>query len=135
MITALWAARGDSPLGPNPDLAALRQFLATNFDVDSTLTYIAIRNWSAPFDNATHNYFLWRKADGRWTLLPWDLDIEFGAARSTQSIYWDEYANPQPDSLRGPHWVKDSFLKAYREEYKQKLFILNNTLLSPSNLV
>jgi hypothetical protein len=36
--------------------------------------------------------------------------------------------------LRGPQWVKDSFMKAYREEYKQKAFILNNTLLSPAGL-
>lgn len=132
MITALWAARGDSPAAPRPNLAALRAFLLENFDVDSTLTYLAIRNWSAPIDNATHNHFLWRQADGRWAMMPWDLDGEFGA--STRSIYWDEQTNPQPDTLRGPHWVKDSFFKAFRSEYRQKLFLLSHTLLAPANL-
>jgi hypothetical protein len=134
LVTALWEARGDTPTAPNPNLPVLREFLATHFDVQATLNYIAIRNWSAPFDNATHNYFMWLRGDGRWGMLPWDLDVEFGTTRATQSIYWDEYAVPQPDTLRGPQWVKDSFMKAYREEYKQTLFILNNTLLSPASL-
>ncbi len=132
IVAALWAARGDSPTAPNLNGAAVRAFLQANFDVDATLTYIAIRNWSAPFDDVTQNYFLWRKGDGSWGLLPWDLDSEF--SNSSQSIYWDEQALPQPDTLRGPHWVKDSFLKVFRDEYRQKLFILNHTLLSPANL-
>jgi Lamin Tail Domain/Bacterial Ig domain/CotH kinase protein len=132
MITGMWAARGDTPTVPNPNLVTLRAWLAANFDVDRTLTYIALRNWSAPFDNATHNHFIWRQGDGRWAMLPWDLDVEFGA--TGQNIFWDEYAVPQPDTLRGPEWIKDSFLKAYREEYKQRLFILNNTLLTQGNL-
>ncbi|MGI8602442.1 MAG: lamin tail domain-containing protein [Verrucomicrobiales bacterium] len=130
MINGLWSARGDTPTSPIPNLTALRSWLSANFDVDATLTCIAIRNWSSPFDNATHNYFLWRRANGRWVLLPWDLDGEFG--NISQSIYWDEQANPQPDTLRGPQWLKDSFLKAFREEYKHKLWILNNSLLLSS---
>ena len=132
MLTGMWAARADAPLTPNPNLTQLRAWLGANFDVDATLTYIAIRNWSAPADDATQNHFVWRRGNGRWGMLPWDLDVEFGA--TGQSIYWDEQSSPQPDTLRGPHWIKDSFLKAYRTEYKQKLFILNNTMLSPANL-
>lgn len=132
LLTGLWVARGDSPIAPNPNVSAVRAFLTANFDVDTTLTYMAIRDWSGPFDNATHNYFLWRKGDGRWSMVPWDLDSEFDTA--TQTIFWDEHVTPQPDALRGPHWIKDSFFKAFRDEYKQKLFILNNTLLHPQNL-
>lgn len=131
LLTGLWAARGDSPIAPGPNLAATRTFLEANFDVDSTLTYIAIRDWSGPFDNATHNHFLWRHADGRWAMVPWDLDSEFDTP--TQSIFWDEQVVPQPDGLRGPHWVKDSFYKAFREEYKQRLWLLNNTHLTAQN--
>jgi hypothetical protein len=65
-------------------------------------------------------------------MLPWDLDAEFGG--TSQSIFWDEQAVPQPDTLRGPDWVKDSFLKAFRVEYRQKMFVLNNTILAPANL-
>ena len=132
LLQGLWDARGDTPLAPNPNLPALRDFLAAHFDVEATLTYIALRNWNAPFDNATHNHFLWRRANGRWAMLPWDFDQEF--INSSQSIYWDEQTDPQPDPLRGPQWVKDSFLKAFREEFKQKLLVLNNTLLNPTNL-
>jgi hypothetical protein len=132
LLTGLWAARGDSPVAPGPNLADTRAFLEANFDVDMTLTYMAVRDWSGPFDNATHNHFLWRRADGRWSMLPWDLDSEFDTP--TQTIFWDEFATPQPDGLRGPHWVKDSFYKTFREEYKQKLWLLNNTHLTPQNL-
>ncbi|MFN0130351.1 MAG: lamin tail domain-containing protein [Verrucomicrobiales bacterium] len=130
MITGLWEARGDAPTAPDPDVSALRQWLETHFDVDATLRYIAIRNWCAPFDNATHNYFLWRRANGRWAMLPWDLDGEL--VTSTKSIFWDEHEVPQPDTLRGPQWIKDSFLKAYREEYRRTLWLLNNTILLPA---
>lgn len=130
MIAGLWAARGDRPTAPKPNLPALRAWLEQHFDVEATLRYIAIRNWCAPFDNATHNHFLWRRANGRWAMLPWDLDAEMSS--SGQSIYWDEHAVPQPDTLRGPHWIKDSFLKAWREEYRRTLWLLNNTLLLPA---
>jgi len=134
MITGMWAARGDSPVAPGPNLADTRAFLEANFDVDMTLAYMAVRDWSAPFDNATHNYFLWRRANGRWSMAPWDLDSEFDNNPPNQTIFWDEFATPQPDGLRGPHWLKDSFYKTFREEYKQKLWLLNNTHLTPQNL-
>ncbi|MBI3867855.1 MAG: lamin tail domain-containing protein [Verrucomicrobia bacterium] len=132
MVTGLWNARGDAPTAPRPRLPDLRDYLATRFNVDATLAYIAIRNWSAPFDDATQNHFLWKDGDGRWGMLPWDLDNEF--SNSGQSVFWDEWEVNQPDTLRGPQWVKDSFLKTFREEYKRKLFILNHTLLTPANL-
>jgi len=131
MITGLWQARGDSPTAVQPNLAALRQWLSANFDVTATLDYIAIRNWCSPVDDATHNYFLWRRASGRWAMLPWDVDGEL--SNTTQSIFWDEFAVPQPDTLRGPQWIKDSFLKAFREEFRQRLWLLNHTVLLPAN--
>jgi hypothetical protein len=132
LITGLWAARGDYPTAPNPNITAVRAFLQTNFDVDTMLTYMAIRDWSAPWDDAFQNHFLWRKADGRWGMLLWDADAEF--SNSGKSIFWDEQTVPQGDTLRGPNWLKDSFYKAFRTEYKQKMFILNHTLLTPANL-
>ncbi len=132
IVTDLWAARGDTPTAPNLVGAAVRTFLQTNFDIDTSLTYIAIRNWSASGDNTTQNYFLWRNSDGRWALLPWDLDADF--ISSSQSIYWGEQTVPPLDTAHGPQWVKDCFFKVFRDEYKQKLFILNHTLLDPANL-
>ena len=131
LLAGFWTARGDSPVAPNPDALATRAFLEANFDVDMTLTYMAIRDWAGPFDNATHNHFLWRRANGRWAMAPWDLDSEFDTP--TQPIFWDEQVVPQPDGLRGPHWIKDAFYKAFRNEYRQKLWLLNNTLLNASD--
>ena len=84
----------------------MRAFLQTNFDVDSMLTYLAIRDWSAPWDDAFQNHFLWRKADGRWGMLLWDAEAELEAAAPGKSIFWDEQTVPQGDTLRGPNWLK-----------------------------
>ena len=131
LLVGLWAARGDSPVAPNLNTVATRAFLEANFDVDRMLTYMAIRDWSGPFDDATHNHHLWRRADGRWAMAPWDLDSEFDTP--TQTIFWDEQVVPQPDALRGPDWIKDAFYKTFRNDYKQKLWLLNNTLLNPAD--
>ncbi len=131
LLVGLWAARGDSPVAPNLNAAATRAFLEANFDVDMMLTYMAIRDWAGPFDDATHNHHLWRRADGRWAMAPWDLDSEFDTP--TQTIYWDEQVVPQPDALRGPDWIKDAFYKTFRNEYQQKLWLLNHTLLNPAD--
>jgi fibronectin type 3 domain-containing protein len=132
LIEGLWAARGDYPTRPSPNIAATRAFLQANFDVDAMLTYMAIRDWSAPWDDAFQNHFLWRKADGRWGMLMWDADAEFNY--TSRSIFWDEQTVPQGDTLRGPNWIKDSFYKSFRAEHKQKMFVLNHTLLTPANL-
>ncbi|MBM3845061.1 MAG: hypothetical protein FJ405_02085, partial [Verrucomicrobia bacterium] len=136
MINGLWSARGDSHTSPNPQLASLRTWLAQNFDIDSTLTYLAIINWMGPWDDTTQNHFIWQQRNGKWGMLPWDFDAMFGGgdnSPSTASIYMGENGDPN-NNFRGPNWLKDSFFKAYREEYKRKLFLLNNTLLHPDNL-
>src|SRR5262249_30884056 len=57
MIDAFWAARGDSPNKPNPNVPAIREFFVQNFDVDAMLTYIALENWCCPWDDTTQNHF------------------------------------------------------------------------------
>ncbi len=135
MIEGLWAARGDVHSAPGPNVPAVRAFLQANFDIDATLTSIAIRNWMCPWDDVTHNYFLWRRANGRWSILPWDFDAEFGVNQpNTCSIFVDEVGDPSNTAIRGPNYLKDSIFKAFREEYRRKMFILNNTLLNPTNI-
>jgi hypothetical protein len=162
LLQGTWAARGDSPAAPNANIAALREFLSANFDVDEVLTYIALRSWDGVWDDFNHNWFLWRRASGRWGVLPWDFDGEAGRLSSSgittqtnSSIYLGEFGVPTPywsafgivktcptcacpGDSRGcwtdANWMKDSFYKAFRQEYKQKLFLLNNTLLNPANI-
>jgi len=136
MIDGLWAARGDSYTSPNPNIPALRTYLEQTFDVDATLTYLAVINWMGPWDDTTQNHFFWQRRNGRWGMLPWDFDAMFGRgdnAPSNASIYMGEVGDPN-NNFRGPNYMKDSFFKAFRQEYREKLFLLNNTLLHPANI-
>jgi hypothetical protein len=117
MIDALDAARIAGP-------TALRAYLNANWDVDRTLTYIALRNWGCPWDDHFHNYYLYRQANGKWMMMPWDFDYEYSDKSSATSIY----------TTTGNR-IKDVFINtAFNTEFKQKMFILNNTLLTDSNL-
>ena len=136
MIDAMWVARGDTPTSPNPNVAALRAYFTTYFDIDEMLTYIAIENWCCPWDDTTQNHFLWQRRNGKWGMLPWDCDAWFGRGDNTpatSSIYIGEVGDRNNNS-RGPNFFKDGFIKAFREEYKQRLFLLNNTFLHPDNI-
>ncbi|RYD84354.1 MAG: hypothetical protein EOP84_05730, partial [Verrucomicrobiaceae bacterium] len=158
MINGLWTARGDrnqvgynntysgqnhnNQVAVNVTMGALRTYLNANWDVDRTLTYLAIRNWMAPWDDKFHNYLVYQQPDGKWTMLPWDFDSEMQGtnaqeAAPTNSIFagrkndaFGSYSN----NSRGPNWFKDSMLRAFEAEYKQRLFTLNNTFLSPASI-
>jgi hypothetical protein len=82
----------------------------------------------------TQNHFLWRH-DGKWGLLPWDCVRGSDAVTTPpeSSIYIGEVGDPN-NNYRGPNFFKDGFIKAFREEYKQRLYLLNNTFLHPENI-
>lgn len=120
MIDEHWAARGGRTI---KDKAKLQDYLNAKWDVDLMLTYLAVRNWMSPWDDTGHNYFLWRNGAGRWCMLPWDFDSDL--ADPLRTIYTGV----------GGNLFKDSFLVAFREQYRQKMFLLNNTVLHPDNLL
>lgn len=144
MIVGMWTARGDSPSAVSPNIPALRAWLGANFDIDTTLTSMAIRVWTGGWDNFNHNHFVWRRENGKWVTLQWDFDGELSLGDTSSSIYLSEFGAPLIFTTFGQtingvpwvdaNWLNDSFFKAYREEYKRKLFILNNTLLNPTNI-
>jgi len=137
MIDAMWVARGDTPNAPNPNVPALRSYFSNYFDIDEMLTYIAVENWCCPWDDTTQNHFLWQRRNGKWGMLPWDCDAWFGNGDNTpasSSIYIGEVGDPN-NNFRGPNFFKDSFIKAFRQEYKERLFLLNNTFLHPDNIL
>ncbi|MBI4659516.1 MAG: lamin tail domain-containing protein [Verrucomicrobia bacterium] len=136
MIDALWTARGDTPAALNPNIPALRAYFTNFFDIDEMLDYLAIENWCCPWDDTTQNHFFWQRRNGKWGLLPWDSDFWFGRGDNTPasaSIYIGEVGD-RNNNFRGPNFFKDSFLKAFRQEYKQRLYVLNNTFLHPENI-
>jgi len=129
---------------------ALRAYLDANWDKDKILTYMAIRNWMSPWDDKFHNYHVYLQGDGKWTMIPWDFDGEMNGGATGDAGYDNSIMAGQKDDLngtysnnsRGPNWFKDSVLRAYGDttgpntnnDYRQKLFILNNTLLKPANV-
>ena len=136
MIDAFWVARGDTPTAPNPNIPAMRAYFTNHFDLDEMLNYIAVENWSCPWDDTTQNHFLWQRRNGQWGMLPWDCDAWFGRGDNTpasSSIYIGEVGD-RNNNFRGPNFFKDGFIKAFRNEYKERLYLLNNTLLHPDNI-
>ena len=130
---------------------AMRAYLDANWDKDKILTYMALRNWMSPWDDKFHNHHVYMQGDGKWTMLPWDFDGEMqgtdvNGAAPTNSIFAgkkNDLNGSYSNNSRGPNWFKDTVLRAYDDttgpntnnDYRQKLFILNNTLLKPANVV
>jgi CotH kinase protein len=81
----------------------------------------------------TTDHFLWQQANGKWSMLPWDCDAFMASDKISNSIYNGEVNDPS-NNFRGPNYIKDSFIKAFRNEFKERLNVLINTLLSPDNI-
>lgn len=144
MVQGMWAARGDSPAATTlannaANLAATRAWFYNNYDVEATLTSLAMLQWIGIWDDTCHNQFFWRRADGRWVRLGWDYDnvmtngggIGPNGNRGTQTIYAGEAGYNVFD---GTNWWKDTFFKCFRNEFKQRLWELNNSFFDPLNL-
>ncbi len=112
--------------------ARLKKWFEANWDIESLMSYIAVRNWMGTWDDTVHNFYIWRRADGRWALLPWDFDNDMRNDYISRSIFIGEAGNP--NTTHGTHTIKDAFFKAFRTEYKEHLYYLNNTLLTPESI-
>lgn len=122
--------------------ATLAKFLEDAFDVEAVLTYMAVRNWAGAWDDDIHNHHLYHRPDGKWIITPTDFDNEFGGATGldananrtpTSSFYLGEKDNPE--NKLGWNAVKDSFFKAFRARFNQRLLNLNATVLAPANVL
>lgn len=134
LIEGLHAAKAQGPV-------ALRTYLTANFDIDRVLTYLAIINWSVPYDDNYHNYYLYQgREDGKWMIFPWDLDRNFGDWKGERqlgpesSIFTGTLGHPDnANDYPGNHF-KDTILRSFTAEYRMKLDDLNETVLHPDNL-
>jgi hypothetical protein len=120
-----------------PDTTALRAHFQRHWDVEALLSYLAVRQWAAPWDDLFHNHYFYKRArDGKWLLLPWDLDLEWGnssAAAPEQSIFAGEEGDRS--NLGGNfNRIKDGFFKAFRAEFVARLKSLSGTTLAPENV-
>jgi hypothetical protein len=117
------------------DVDALRAFFEERFDLDLLLNYLAIMNWSVPFDDMFQNHFLYQRvSDGKWLVTPWDVDLNFGGWKgASASLYIGEQGDV--DNRSGWwNYLKDTFLKSYRSEFDDRLLFLTNTLLLPAEV-
>jgi hypothetical protein len=113
---------------------AMRAFVDKTFDVSMMLSGIAIRNWGIPWDDQTHNHFLYLQTNGRWMVNPWDFDFDFsGMHPPEQSFFIGEACDV---NNRWGLWnkIKDTVIKSHREEYKARLVELDKTILDAANV-
>jgi hypothetical protein len=148
LIEGMWTARGDSPTTHNftnsaAQLASARLWFTNNWDMDTTLTSMALLGWMGIWDDACQNHYFWRRASGLWSRLGWDYDMVMQntsailntiipTSATNQTIYGGEAG--APIVWDGTNWWKDTFFKCFRNEYNQRLWELNNSFFDPTNL-
>lgn len=113
---------------------AMRDFFATRFDLNALIDHMAIINWSVPFDDMWQNHFLYRRRDGKWLVLPWDIDLNFGGWKDANaSLYIGEQDDPDNRGGFG-NVLKDAFIKAYRTELDARMRMHVAGILSPASV-
>ncbi len=128
LIEDMHAARAAGP-------DASREFILENFDPELLMNYVAIINYQVPFDDMFQNHFIYQRlSDGKWMLTPWDLDRNFGEWQSFNSSVFMGMQGDRSNRSGWWHRLKDTFLRAFREEYEEHLLLLNNTILHPDNV-
>jgi hypothetical protein len=129
LIEALAAARAAG-------LPAIRKFFEENFDLRALTTYLAVINWMVAWDDQYHNHYLYKRPDGRWMMLPTDLDNMMGGSAPSlaDASFFTGQFNVR--SNRNDYWnqLKDAFLKAYRTEFITRLVELDQTVLAPEQV-
>ena len=148
LIEGMWTARGDSPsarsyTNTSSAVPTVKTWFTNNWDIDTTITSMALLEWMSIWDDSTQNHYFWRRADGLWSRLGWDYDgvmstasaggggVESGG-KTNQTIYGGEAGAPVV--YEGTNWWKDTFFKTFRNEYNQRLWELNNSFFDPTNL-
>ncbi len=115
---------------------AMRAFFEKNFDLPMLTTYMAIRNWLAPWDDYFHNHYLYRRADGRWILIPNDFDGEMGINPLSwhDTSFFNGQENDRSNRNNWLNYLKDAYLRSFRPELMARLRELSATVLHPVNV-
>jgi hypothetical protein len=117
-------------------LPAVRKFFADSFDLGELTTYMAVINWMVAWDDQYHNHYLYQRPDGRWIMLPTDMDNVMGGAPPSlaDASFFAGQFNVR--SNRNDYWsyLKDAFLRAYRDEFIARVVELDQTVLAPEQV-
>jgi hypothetical protein len=97
---------------------------------------MVVRNWLGAWDDLWQNHYLYRKSDGRWMVLPTDMDNHFGfqPPSAVEASFFAGVENGRSNYRDLSNALKDSFLRVFREEYLTRLRALSQTVLHPSNV-
>lgn len=134
-------------------LPAMKKFFVDNFDVKLMMNYVAAQNWMGPHDDFFQNFYLYKRAsDSKWMIVPWDFDEFFGGIDgmlTPASSFWiGEEGNrsnrivPDPfppagtkaQDVKWNNFLKDAFIKAYRDELKARWKELAANELAPDKV-
>jgi hypothetical protein len=117
-------------------LPAMRKFIEDNFDVPQLTTYMVLRNWMAPWDDYFHNHYLYRRADGRWLLIPNDFDGEMlnTGFSVVESSFFHGRENDRSNRNNWFNYLKDTYLQTFRDEFVARLKELSQSVLHPANV-
>lgn len=128
------------------DVVATQTYLEQNFDVDMMLDHLVVMNFGVPFDDYFQNHLLYqRRGDGKWTLMPWDLDQNFGpwanssGAGAQASIFGGRNGQDALGGInanRSGWWnrVKDSTLRTYEAEFIARMKAEAELTLHPDDV-
>jgi hypothetical protein len=118
-------------------IPALRAHFEKFWDMPRLASYMAIKNWLGAWDDVWQNHYLYRQADGRWMILPTDLDNHFGfaAPSATDASFFSGVDNGRSNYRELTNYLKDSYLRAFREEHIARLRELAQNILHPTNVI
>lgn len=115
-------------LNNTPD-ASFETEIVKVFDVDHLLRVAAVAYATSNFDSyfgKGHNYYLYRRADGRFQMIPWDFDLAYGAATCEADI------GDPTCGQRASHPLVDRIFAVpkWRTAYLQYLRVVADTMLT-----
>lgn len=111
------------------DVAELEARLPEVFDVDHFLRLAAVNLAIANFDSyfgRGHNHYLYRRADGRFQMIPWDFDLSYARGCT------DTFENPScgdPESHRLVTRIMS--VETWRTQYLAYVCEVAQTLMTP----
>jgi spore coat protein H len=114
-----------------PD-AEFQKALPEYLDIDEFARYFAINAWQSNMDSIFamgHNFYLYLPADGKFRMLPWDLDLSFGGMGGGTEL-----------SISRPWRGQNRFLErlyaneAFQKAYRAYLAEFNGTIFAADRL-
>jgi hypothetical protein len=125
------------------DDAELASALPGILDVDGALRWLAVNSWMANMDSypgTGDNLYLYRGRDGRFHVIPWDLNQAFGNYHGRACLHFTDdllALDPDTPTCRGPRPLVERLLGTgvFRASYHHHLRDLVDGVLHPDAVI